>query len=208
MKTIATKIAFSLSLMLMAPSLHARGVGISALPLPVGQKLISTEFTGILSKGGGIGFQGRFSRKIRPLTTLDLGVGMSGGDHSSQAFVGVDTEVLPEYRNQPRVSVKGYLESAKEAGTRQNRLAMAPTLSKGFSFWGHVAYPHISFPYSIDLDANNKTYATSLSTNLGVSGILPIRGQSSKPLIGHAEAVIGLKNGHTGLMVGVSWMMD
>ena len=35
------------------------------------KKLISTEFTGVTSTGGGVGVQARYTQKLNKLTTLD-----------------------------------------------------------------------------------------------------------------------------------------
>lgn len=42
----------------------AYGTGVSTYPLEADQKLISTEFTGITSAGGGMGLQARFTQKL------------------------------------------------------------------------------------------------------------------------------------------------
>lgn len=204
MKTI--KIMTSLIIAGTSLSAFGYGTGVSTYPLSMKKKLISAEFTGITSKGGGVGFQGRYTQKISKKSTFDLGLGMGGGERTGRIFAGLDYELFPDYQRQPKVSIKGGIENAREFEFRRNILKMAPTISKGFSFWGEEAYPFVSLPYGVSLASENKTYDTSLALNGGITGNLPIDGYRN--LVGTFEATLNLKDSYTGVFIGVSYPIN
>jgi hypothetical protein len=192
--------------LMFSGSVWAYGTGVSSFPLQLEKKVISTEFTGITSTGGGIGLQGRFSMKINPKTTLDGGLGIGGGQRTGRIFAGADYELFPDYERQPKISIKGTLESAKEFEVRRTILGFAPTVSKGFNLWGSEAYPFVSLPFGISLDGKDKNYETNMNLNAGISGHLPF--EDYKNLIGTLEASLDIKDSYTGIFLGVSYPMN
>ena len=192
---------------LFATNAFAYGTGISTFPLEVEKKFISAEVIGITSEGGGVGLQTRFTTKLNEKSTVDAGLGISGGERSARFFAGFDYEIFPDYQMQPRTSIKAFVENSKEFGVRRNIIGLAPTLSKGFTFWEHEAFPYVAIPVAISLNGRQNTYATTVSANLGVSGILPVE-TGSKKLTANAEANIGLKDSFTGLFVGVAYPIE
>jgi hypothetical protein len=192
---------------LIASNAFAYGTGISTFPLEVQKKFVSAEVTGITSEGGGIGLQSRFTAKLNERSTVDAGLGISGGERSARLFAGFDYEIFPDYQSQPRTSLKAFFENSKEFGVRRNIIGLAPTMSKGFSFWGHEGFPYLSVPVGISLNGKANTYLTTVSANLGVSGVLPIE-SSSKKLTANAEAIIGLKDSFSGLFVGLAYPIE
>lgn len=200
-------LAFALfSLGLSSQVFASYGTGYSTYPLMSDKKFFSTEFTGITSTGGGVGAQVRYGQKINSALLIDAGVGISGGERTNRIFAGADYEVFPDYLNQPRVSVKTTITNAEEFGSRRNILSLAPTVSKGFSFWGHEAFPFVSLPLGLSLESGSKTYETISSINLGITGNLPIEQYSH--LTGVAEMIINLKDSYTGLFMGVSFPIE
>lgn len=187
---------------------HAYGTGISTFPLEAETKFVSAEFTGITSAGGGIGMQTRYTQKLNETGTIDAGLGISGGERSARLFAGYDYMLFPDYDNQPRTSIKAFVENSKEFNARRNILGIAPTVSKGFSFWGKEAFPYLSLPYGISLDGRNNSYNTTLSANLGISGIIPADVGPDKQLTANAEAIISLKNSFSGVFVGVAYPIE
>ena len=187
---------------------HAYGTGLSTFPLEVETKLISAEFTGITSAGGGVGMQARYTQKLTENGTLDAGLGLSGGEHSARLFAGYDVELFPDYENQPRTSIKAFVENSKEFGDRRNIMGIAPTVSKGFTFWGKEAFPYLSVPYGISLNGSNHSYNTTMSANIGISGVIPSEIGRNKQLTANAEAIIGLKDSYSGLFVGVAYPIE
>lgn len=193
--------------LVVTSKVFAYGTGISTYPLEAEDKLIGAELTGITSSGGGMGLQTRYTQKINEKATFDAGLGISGGEHSARAFLGTDVMLFPDFESQPRVSVKGFLENSKEFGVRRNILGLAPTFSKGYSFWGHEAYPYLSIPYGISLDGSRNSYQTTMSANLGVSGLLP-KEWSGKQITANAEAVLSMKNSYSGFFVGFAYPIE
>lgn len=187
----------------LSSSVFAYGIGYSSYPLSQKMKMVSAEATGILSDAKGVGIQGRYTQRLSRKTIVDGGVGISGGDRTTRLFVGADYEIFPDYRNQPRFSMKANLERAKEFEIARNNLSLSPTVSKGFSFWGREAYPFVALPVGLSLDGDSSTYKTQISAAMGISGKLPIEGYDH--LSGNIETNIDLKNSYTAFFVGVSF---
>ncbi len=194
------------STFLIGSNAHAYGTGISTFPLAVDDKLISAEFTGITSQGGGLGLQSRFTQKINEASTVDAGLGLAGGERSARIFAGYDYELFPDYEYQPKTTLKAFVENAKEYGVRRNVLGIAPSFSKGLSIYGQEAFPFISLPFGISLNNKNSTYNTSFSANLGIAGHIPT--ENSKTLTASAEAVIGVKDSFSGVFISVGYPIE
>ena len=184
----------------------AYGTGYVTYPLMPQKRIISTEFTGVTSTGGGVGLQGRFTQKLSEKMIVDGGIGISGGERDSRFFVGADYEIFPDYMDQPRVSVKTTYTNAREFDVRRSIFSIAPTLSKGFSFWGHEAFPYFSLPIGINLDSETKTYESQVNASFGISGNLPF--SDYKNLLGNVEATVGVKDSYTALFFGVSYPLN
>lgn len=197
------KKAFLSLMMLSQASIFAYGIGQSTMPMLSGTKSIATELTGITSDQGGMGMQVRYTQKLDEKLIVDGGIGISGGDRSQRLFVGADYELYPDYMQQPRVSVKGMIERSQEFEEGVTKLSIAPTITKGFSFWGKEAYPFASLPVGLSLNGDRQTYETTMSLNTGINGQLPIDGY--KHLNGTVEVQIGLKDSFTALLAGISF---
>jgi hypothetical protein len=206
LKVISAMALLAMTVGLSAQKAHAYGTGLSTYPLEVETKLISAEFTGITSQGGGLGMQARFTDKLTEKGTIDAGLGISGGERSARLFAGYDYELFPDYENQPRTSVKAFVENSKEFNARRNILGLAPSVSKGFTFWGKEAFPYLSLPYGISLNGTNNSYSTTLSANVGISGMIPADIGPNKQLTANAEAIIGLKD--SGVFFGVAYPIE
>lgn len=198
------KLAIFGALIALTPqTLFAYGTGVSTMPLEAKKHHVSTEFTGITSTGGGIGFQARYTRKLSKDMTFDGGLGMAGGERSGRLFLGMDYELFPDYRKQPRSSLKLSYENSKEFEVRRNLVTIAPTFSKGFSFWGKEAYPFISFPVGLNLNTDTQTYDNVFSMNVGINGKLPFEGY--RHITGGLEGIVGLKNNFSGIFASLTW---
>ena len=184
----------------------AYGVGYSAFPMMSEKKMISTEFTGIISEGGGIGLQARYSHKINKTFLVDAGFGLSGGDRPGRLFAGIDYEIFPDYKKQPRFSIKTTLEHAKEFKYSRNIVQFTPTVSKGFSFWGYEGFPYVGMPVALSLQGEHKTYETTMNLNLGITGKLPIRGYNH--LTANVETIFNIKDSYSALFMGVSYPLN
>ncbi|OUR93498.1 hypothetical protein A9Q84_18670 [Halobacteriovorax marinus] len=192
-----------ITITLLSSNAWSLGTGISSYPLMTGKKLVTSELFGITSTGGGLGLQVRYTQKLSKKATLDGGIAISGGDRTSNFFAGVDYEIYPDYLRQPKISIKSTIEMGKENEVSRTKLSLAPTISKGFSFWGKEAFPFFSMPVGISLDSESKTYESTISANLGINGNLPIDGYNH--LQGSAEVQFGVKDSYTSVMLGVSY---
>lgn len=209
LKVLSALAGSIVTLSLGASNAHAYGMGISSFPLEEEKKVISTEVTGIVSNGGGVGLQARYTQKLNQDSTVDAGLGISGGERSARLFAGYDYQIIPDYESQPRTSLKAFIENSKEFGARRNILGLAPTVSKGFVFWDHEAFPYVSLPYGISLEGKQNSYKTTLSANIGISGVIPGDYLSStKPITANAEAIIGLKDSFSGVFVGFGYPIE
>lgn len=198
-----------IAMVLGSNTAHAYGTGLSTFPLEAEKKVISTEVTGIVSSGGGMGLQARYTQKLNEDVTADAGLGISGGQRSARLFAGYDYQLIPDYESQPRTSLKAFVENSKEYDKRRNILGIAPTLSKGFVIYDHEAFPYISLPYGISLDGSQQSYKTTLSANIGITGILPGDFLSStKKITASAEAIVGLKDSFSAVFVGFGYPIE
>ena len=202
-------LTLALSLGLGSSAAFGYGMGISTFPLEADKKLLSAEVTGIVSKGSGVGLQARYTQKLNEVSSVDAGLGISGGERSARLFAGYDYELFPDYDIQPRTSIKAFVENSKEFGTRRNILGIAPTVSKGFSFWGQEAFPYLSLPYGISLDGKKNSYETTLSANAGFSTVIPSENSmTNKPITANAEVIVGLKDSFSGVFVGFGYPLE
>lgn len=185
------------------------GMGISTFPLEQDKKVLSAEVTGIVSDGGGLGLQARYTQKLNEASSVDAGLGISGGERSARLFAGYDYQLFPDYDTQPRTSLKAFVENSKEFGTRKNILGIAPTLSKGLSFWGNEAFPYISLPYGISLDSKRNQYETTFSANIGISGVIASDYlTTSRPVTANAEMIVGIKDSFTAVFFGFGYPIE
>ena len=202
-------LTLSLSLTFGPSAVFGYGMGISTFPLEQDRKVISAEVTGIVSDGGGLGLQARYTQKLNQSSTVDAGLGISGGERSARLFAGYDYEIFPDYDIQPRTSLKAFIENSKEFGTRKNILGIAPSISKGFSFWGNEAFPYLSLPYGISLDGKRNQYETTLSANIGISGTITSEYlTTNRPVTANAEMIVGLKDSFTAVFFGFGYPIE
>jgi len=182
------------------------GVGLSTYPLAMDKKIISGEVTGVVSKGGGMGVQARYTQNLNVGTTFDAGMGVSGGDRANRIFAGIDYELFPDYDKQPRTSLKASISNAKEFNYSQNVITLMPTVSKGFSFWGKEGFPYVALPYNVSLNSDTKTYQTSFNFTTGITGRIPVDGYNQ--LLGQIEASVNVKDSYSGVFFGVSYPLN
>jgi hypothetical protein len=185
-----------------ALSAMATTVGVSSHPFTMKKHVITTEFNSYLSNGSGMGLSTRYFQRVNDTVNVDAGFGFTDGDRSSRINVGVDTQILPDYGRQPRVSFKTILESENIVGDRINSAGIAPTISKGFSFWGKEAFPFLALPTRVSLNTNEGTYETSTAIAAGITGRIPLAGFND--LVGNIETNFSLRNSFASVVMGVS----
>ena len=102
--------------------------------------------------------------------------------------------------------VLGLFHQRKEFDVRRNIFTVAPTVSKGFSFWGNEAFPFFSLPVGVNLNGDSKTYETQINANLGITGNLPIEGYRN--IMGTVETTVDVKDSFTAFFVGLSYPLN
>lgn len=198
-----------LALVALTPSLSfAYGIGYASYPLQEKKLLLSPEFTALLSEGAGAGIQGRVSFKPNQPFMVEGGFGAGTGDHSVRLFTGADYEIFPDYEKQPRISIKGFLEHAREFKKSINIIGIAPTVSKGFNFWGHEAFPYFSLPFALGLHDSTKTYHSRVNMSLGITGKIPQEIQGAQQWVGNIETTVSLKDSYGGFFLSLGYPLN
>ncbi len=189
---------------LLSIPLFASVVGVSTHPLNEEARVFSAEMTGYMSQrnemGGGI----RYTQEIAPNRLLDFS--LAGGQNSRGLIAGggMDLELLHEDVNQPRVSIKPYIQQQKFETSSFSSLGAAPAIRKGFSLNGTEFFPYLAFPSGIKIDSTTDKFVYYASMSFGAS--MPFPGARNKKILLSVE---GNKNmGAAADYVGalVSWM--
>jgi hypothetical protein len=193
----------SLVVLFMATVCQAGVIGYSAFPLVNSKNLLSAGLDSVVSSGGGIGISASYTQKINSRLIADGGLGVSGADQTgSKIFLGADYEFMPDYLEQPRVSVKFRWLNEDQFSYRINRVSAAPTMTKGFSFWGKEAYPYAAIPFGVDFNGDTKTYETFFNLTVGINGQLPFKGYEK--ITGNVEMSLNVKDSYSSISVGMS----
>jgi hypothetical protein len=186
----------------LALTAQATTIGVSSHPFAMKNQVVTTEFTGYMSNGTGMGLTARYFNRVNEDINLDIGVGVTDGERANRAFLGADFQIFPDYGDQPRISLKAMGETADEFSTRYNSLGVAPTISKGFSIDGHEVFPFVALPMRVAMDAEDGTYETQTALALGATGRLPFEGMDN--MVGNIEANVGLRNSFSSIVLGIS----
>lgn len=184
----------------------ASTVGISNHPFLMKKHVVSTEYNNYLNDGSGMGLSIKYLRKLNDKVNVDAGFGFTDGDRASRFFMGTDMQLIPDYGRQPKISIKGLMETETIDGSRINSFGAAPTISKGFAFWGKEAFPFIALPVKLSLDTEEKVYKTTTALALGMTGRIPLEGV--KNLVGNIEMNVSLRNSYSALVMGVSLPLE
>jgi hypothetical protein len=196
------KLMVAILAMSLMGAAFASEMGISTHPFTMKKQVITTEFNNYFSSGNGMGLTARYYRRLNETVNVDLGAGFSDGDRSNRIFAGADLELFPDYGKQPRVSIKGIIERQELFGDTINSFGFAPSVSKGFSFWGKEGFPYLALPMRVALNTEDNTYVTTQSIAAGITGRIPMDGFEN--LIGNVEINSSLRNSYTGIVMGIS----
>lgn len=195
------KIALVLALMTISAYSQASVVGLSNYPLTMQNKAMNTEFNNVASNGAGIGINARYHQRINQAMNFDVGAGVTDGDRSNRFFAGLDTQLIPDYGRQPRVSVKGLFETMSFDDERITNLGVAPIISKGLAVNGTEIFPYVTTPIKMMLIGDSRR-SESISAAIGATGRLPFAGYDN--LIANAEINMDIRNSYSGFVLGVS----
>jgi len=180
----------------------ASTIGVSEHPFTMNKHIVTTEFNNYLNNGTGMGLTARYLQRVNQQLSFDAGFGFTDGERASKVMAGANMQLIPDYGRQPSIAIKGLLESENYDGSRINSFGAAPTISKGFSFWGNEAFPYVALPVKVSLNTNENTYETSTAVAMGATGNLHVGG--FRDLVGNIEANFSLRNSYAALVMGVS----
>lgn len=190
------------SIIAVSANALATTIGVSTHPFTMKKQAVTAEYDNYSSVGAGQGVSVRYYHKINDGLNFDAGIGLTNGDRENRIFGGADYVIIPDYGTQPRISVKALAESALYAEDRIYAFGVAPTVSKGFSFWGHEGFPFVALPYKVELNDENSSYVTSTALAIGITAKLPIPDYDK--LIGNLETNINIDNSYTAIVLGVT----
>lgn len=196
------KLGLFLGTVLLSQVASASTIGVSSHPFTMQKQVIRTEFSNYGSNGAGSGINASYFKRLNERVNFDAGFGISDGKSASKVFAGADFELIPDYGRQPRISIKTLLDSQNYNGDRINSFGAAPTLSKGFSFWGNEAFPFVALPVKVGLNADDNTFQTSTALAAGITGRLPFAGFEN--LVANLETNIAIRNTNSSIVLGVS----
>lgn len=179
-------------------------MGVSTAPLNEEARVISAEMTGYMSQRNEMGAGIRYTQETAPGRLLDFNV--AGGQDSRGLIAGggMDFEVLREDINQPRVSIKPYVQYQKFEASNANLVGAAPSIRKGFSLNGQEFFPYLAIPSGLKIDSATDEFVYYASMTLGAS--MPFPGANNDRILLSVE---GNKNmGGSSDYIGalVSWM--
>lgn len=196
------KLLLALTCSALSLSAIASTVGLSSHPFVMNKHIVTTEFNSFLNNGSGMGLNAKYLQRVNEKFNFDVGFGFTDGERSSTVQAGADVMIIPDYGRQPRFSIKGLLQSENFDGERINSFGAAPTISKGFSFWGNEAFPYLALPYKVSLNTDQNTYETSTAVAMGISGNLNVG--DFRDLVGNLETNFSLRNSYAAIVMGVS----
>lgn len=192
-----------LSLLFLSASSLASIVGVTTHPLKDDARVLSAEMTGYMSQrnemGAGVRYTQGFNGNLLDVTA-------AGGQNSRNMILGagMDFEVLREDLNQPRVSVKPYVQQMRFEKTSSTLMGVAPSMRKGFTALGNEVFPYLSLPNGMKLDSVTQEFVFYSSLTFGASVAIP---QSQERLVLSLEANknLGASSDYVGALVSWIW---
>lgn len=177
-------------------------VGLSSHPFTMKKQVITTEFNNYLNNGEGAGLTAKYFQRMNEQINVDAGFSISDGERSSRVFAGADFQMIPDYGRQPRISVKGLMESVRFQDERINSFGAAPTISKGLLIAGKEAFPFIALPMAVNLNTETNEYFTSTAVAMGITGKLPFDGYDE--IVANFETNMSVRNSFSSVVFGLS----
>jgi hypothetical protein len=178
-------------------------VGVTTHPLSDDARVLSAEMTGYMSQrnemGAGIRYTQGFDGNLLDVT--------AAGGQSSRSMIlgaGMDFEILREDINQPRVSMKPFVQQMNFERESSTIMGAAPSLRKGTAVFGQEIFPYLSLPNGIKLDGDTQEFVFQSSLTAGASMALP-RSQERLVLSVEANKNLGASSDYVGALVSWVW---
>lgn len=147
----------------------------------------------------------RYTQEVDRHRLLDLSV--SGGQDSRGLTMGggMDFEILSEDVNQPRFSLKPYMQYQKFDETTSTYIGGAPTIRKGLSVQGQEFFPYLAIPSGMKIDSETDEFVYYASMTLGAS--MPFPGANNDKVLLSLEGNknMGSSSDYVGCLVSWIW---
>jgi hypothetical protein len=196
----------TLLFLLFIPSvLQASVMGISTHPLNDEARVISAEMTGYMSQRQEIGAGLRYTQETGPQRRLDFSVAGAQDSRGLMAGGGMDFELLSEDTNQPRVSIKPFLQYQKYESSSTNILGAAPSIRKGLVVVGKEIFPYLALPAGMKIDSVTSEFSYYASMTFGLSMPFPGAHQDKILLSLEANRNMGASFDYVGCLVSWIW---
>lgn len=193
-----------LSFFVTAP-LFASVMGVSTHPLNEEARVLSAEMTGYMSQRNEMGAGLRYTQEVSRYRRLDFSV--AGGQDSRGLIAGggMDFELLSEDVNQPRVSIKPFIQHQKFESMNSNLLGAAPSIRKGFAVAGQEFFPYLALPTGIKIDSDTEEFDYYASMSFGMS--MPFPGAHNERVLLNIEGNknMGAAPDYIGALVSWVW---
>lgn len=183
---------------------YASVVGVTTHPLSDEARVLSAEMTGYMSQRNEMGAGVRYTQGING-NLLDVTAAGAQNSRSMIIGAGMDMEVLKEDVNQPRVSVKPYIQQMTFESASSTLSGIAPTLRKGFSAAGKEVFPFLSLPSGMKITSDEQELSFYSSLAVGASMALP---QSQEKLVLSLEANKNLGGSSDYIGALISWVWN
>lgn len=188
---------------LISTSTFASVIGISTHPLNEEARVFSAEMTGYMNERHEMGMGARYTQELQRNQLFDVTVGGAQESRALNLGTGMDFALLDEDTNQPRVSVKPYLQYQKFEDTSNNFFGVAPTVRKGLVVNDHEVFPYLALPTGMKVNSDSNAYTYYASLVMGAS--MPFPGQHRNLLLSF-EGSKNMGSGTDYIGCLVSWM--
>jgi hypothetical protein len=192
-----------LFLFLFSPTIFASIVGVTTHPLSDRARVLSAEMTGYMSQRNEMGAGVRYTQGFNG-NLLDVTASGAQNSRSMVLGAGMDFELLKEDMNQPRVSIKPYVQQMNFDRSSSTLVGAAPTIRKGVSAAGQEIFPYLSLPNGVRVDSKEQELNFYSSLTLGASMALP-RSQEKLVLSLEANKNLGASSDYVGALISWIW---
>ncbi len=187
----------------LSTNVFASIVGVTTHPLSDEARVLSAEMTGYMSQRNEMGAGLRYTQGLGT-NLLDVTMGGAQDSRNLMLGAGMDFGILSEDLNQPRVSVKPFIQQLTFEDESSTIIGAAPSMRKGFATMGHEVFPYLSLPNGMRLDSESQEFIFYSSLTIGASVTIP---QSQERLVVSVEANknLGASSDYVGALVSWIW---
>lgn len=160
--------------------------------------------TGYMSQRNEMGAGLRYTQEVDQFKRLDVSAAGGQDSRNLQLGTGMDFEMFQEDINQPRISIKPYVQHQKFEASSATLLGTAPTIRKGFSTSGVEFFPYLAVPFGMKVDSDDNGFVYYSSLTFGAS--MPFPGGNNDRILLSLEGNRSMGNSSDYVGALVSWM--